>query len=130
MFSVLGMIACAGVVVNDNLVLIDRINSLRQNQMPLGEAITEATRSRFRPIVLTSMTTFIGLSPIMLEGSSQAQFLKPMVVSLAFGVVFATTVTLILVPCLYLQIDSIIQAIQHRQSQLKATLNRLFEKQS
>lgn len=127
MFSVLGMIACAGVVVNDNLVLIDRVNALRQEKLPLCEAILEATRSRFRPIVLTSMTTFIGLGPIMLEGSTQAQFLKPMVVSLAFGVVFATLVTLVLVPCLYLQTESIISALQKRSEKLKAAVLQYLE---
>ena len=102
MFSVLGMVACAGVVVNDNLVLLDRINSLRKEGRDAIDAVLQGARDRFRPIVLTSMTTFIGLTPIMLETSIQAQFLKPMVVALAFGVLTATTITLLLVPCLYL----------------------------
>ncbi|WP_111641537.1 efflux RND transporter permease subunit [Marinimicrobium alkaliphilum] len=101
MLSMLGFIACAGVVVNDNLVLVDRINSLRRQGMAVFEAVTQAGRDRFRAIVLTSLTTFIGLMPIMFEQSVQARFLIPMVISLAYGVIFATLVTLILVPTLY-----------------------------
>ncbi len=102
MMSMLGFFACAGVVVNDNLVLLDRINQLKQQGKAVFEAVVQAGRDRFRPIVLTSVTTFIGLVPIMGETSTQARFLIPMVISLSFGVLFATTVTLILVPSLYL----------------------------
>jgi multidrug efflux pump subunit AcrB len=102
MFSMLGVLACAGVVVNDNLVLIDRINQLRNQGHPVREALLQGAQDRFRPIILTSLTTFVGLLPIMSETSVQAQFLIPMVISLAFGVLFATGVTLILVPALYL----------------------------
>ncbi len=102
MLSLLGIIAAAGVVVNDNLVLIDRINQLRASGHAVSEALLQAGQDRFRPIILTSLTTFIGLLPIMSETSLQAQFLIPMVISLAFGVLFATGVTLVLVPCLYL----------------------------
>ncbi len=107
MFSIMGVIACAGVVVNDNLVLIDRINNLRDEGMDLVDALLQGATDRFRPIVLTSVTTFVGLLPIMLETSVQAQFLIPMVVSLSFGVIFATGVTLVLVPALYLWGDDI-----------------------
>ena len=107
MFSIMGVIACAGVVVNDNLVLIDRINNLRAEGMDLVDALLQGATDRFRPIVLTSVTTFVGLLPIMLETSVQAQFLIPMVVSLSFGVIFATGVTLVLVPALYLLGDDI-----------------------
>ncbi len=100
--SVLGFLACAGVVVNDNLVLMDRINQLRGQGIAVYEAVVQAGRDRFRPIILTSVTTFIGLVPIMAERSTQAQFLIPMVISLSFGVVFATSITLVLVPSLYL----------------------------
>ncbi len=100
-FSFLGVMACAGVVVNDNLVLIDRINQLREQGEDIYKAVVQAGVDRFRPIILTSLTTFIGLLPIMSETSLQAQFLIPMVISLAYGVLFATTVTLILVPSLY-----------------------------
>ncbi|MEH6584455.1 MAG: efflux RND transporter permease subunit [Halioglobus sp.] len=102
MFSLMGVIACAGVVVNDNLVLIDRVNQLRAGGHSLLESLLQGGQDRFRPIILTSLTTFIGLLPIMSETSVQAQFLIPMVTSLAFGVLFATFVTLLLVPCLYL----------------------------
>ncbi|MGB0379309.1 MAG: efflux RND transporter permease subunit [Luminiphilus sp.] len=101
-FSMMGVIACAGVVVNDNLVLIDRVNTLRGEGLTLREAVLQAGEDRFRPIILTSLTTFVGLLPIMSETSVQAQFLIPMVTSLAFGVLFATGVTLVLVPSLYL----------------------------
>lgn len=101
-FSLMGVIACSGVVVNDNLVLIDRINQLRATGHSVMESLLQGGEDRFRPIILTSLTTFIGLLPIMSETSVQAQFLIPMVTSLAFGVLFATGVTLVLVPCLYL----------------------------
>ena len=101
-FSMMGVIACAGVVVNDNLVLIDRVNKLREQGYALWDALLQGGEDRFRPIILTSLTTFVGLLPIMSETSVQAQFLIPMVTSLAFGVLFATGVTLILVPALYL----------------------------
>jgi multidrug efflux pump subunit AcrB len=102
MFSIMGVTACAGVVVNDNLVLIDRINRLRDEGAELVNALLQAGEDRFRPIILTSLTTFVGLLPIMSETSVQAQFLIPMVTSLSFGVLFATGVTLVLVPALYL----------------------------
>ena len=102
LFSIMGVTACAGVVVNDNLVLIDRINRLRGEGQDIVSALLQAGEDRFRPIVLTSLTTFVGLLPIMSETSVQAQFLIPMVTSLSFGVLFATGVTLILVPALFL----------------------------
>ncbi|MDP5210348.1 efflux RND transporter permease subunit [Microbulbifer sp. 2205BS26-8] len=105
--SMLGFLAAAGVVVNDNLVLMDRINQLRAQGLAVMEAVIQSGRDRFRPIILTSITTFIGLVPIMFERSIQAQFLIPMVISLAFGVLFATAVTLILVPNLYKVIEVI-----------------------
>ncbi|MEX2964545.1 efflux RND transporter permease subunit [Microbulbifer sp. TYP-18] len=105
--SMLGFLAAAGVVVNDNLVLMDRINQLRSQGMAVMDAVIQAGRDRFRPIILTSITTFVGLVPIMFERSIQAQFLIPMVVSLAFGVLFATAVTLILVPNLYKVIETL-----------------------
>lgn len=100
-WSLIGMIAVSGVVVNDNLVLVDYINRNRAKGTELFKAIREAGGARFRPILLTSATTFIGLVPLMQEQSLQAQFLIPMAISLAFGVVFATLVTLIMVPATY-----------------------------
>ncbi|MEX1032137.1 MAG: efflux RND transporter permease subunit [Cellvibrionaceae bacterium] len=102
MMSMLGFVACAGVVVNDNLVLLDRISTLRKQGTEVLQAVMQAGRDRFRAIILTSVTTFAGLTPILFEQSMQAAFLIPMVISLSFGVIFATTVTLILVPCLFL----------------------------
>lgn len=115
MLSLLGVIACAGVVVNDNLVLIDRINQLRAAGHGLVEALLQAGEDRFRPIILTSLTTFVGLLPIMSETSMQAQFLIPMVISLAFGVLFATGVTLLLVPSLYLFGEQVSSHLLHRR---------------
>lgn len=117
LLSLSGMIAVAGVVVNDNLVLVDYINRKVRDGVPMARAIRDAGVARFRPIILTSLTTFAGLTPLMLERSVQAQFLIPMAVSLAFGVMFATLVTLILVPASY-HILGDIQAF--RQSRPKA----------
>ncbi|MDG0969534.1 MAG: efflux RND transporter permease subunit [Porticoccaceae bacterium] len=102
LLSIVGVLAVSGVVVNDNLVLIDRIIQLREEGEALYESLVRASVERFRPIILTSITTFIGLAPILVETSVQAQFLIPMVASLAFGVLFATAVTLLFVPCLYM----------------------------
>ena len=100
-FSYFGIAAAAGVVVNDNLVLMDYCNRLRDKGLSAREAIVEAGVVRFRPILLTSVTTIVGLTPMMLERSIQAAFLIPIVVSLAFGVFFAFFVTLLMVPSLY-----------------------------
>ncbi len=100
-FSYFGIAAAAGVVVNDNLVLMDYCNKLKDKGMPPEEAIIEAGVVRFRPILLTSVTTIAGLLPMMLERSIQAAFLQPIVVSLAFGVLLAFFVTLFMVPALY-----------------------------
>ena len=97
--SVFGMLALAGIAVNDTLVMVDYINKRREQGASLLEAALEAGGRRFRPIMLTSVTTFAGLLPLMMDRSLQAQFLIPMAVSLAFGVIFATVVTLYLVPC-------------------------------
>jgi multidrug efflux pump subunit AcrB len=103
--SVLGMLALTGVVVNDSLVLVDYINRSRQAGVDLFNAIFQAGTVRFRAILLTSITTFIGLMPMMFSTNTQAQFLIPMAVSLAFGVLFATFITLLLVPCFYLLLE-------------------------
>ena len=118
MFSILGMMACAGVVVNDNVVMIDRINQLRAAGNSARRAVVDGAVQRFRPIVLTSVTTFLGLTPILLEGSVQAQFLKPMVASLSFGVLFATFVTLLFVPALYLTGESVSRRLHNLRSAL------------
>jgi len=89
-------------VVNDNLVLVDYILRLQRRGMPPAQAIVESGVNRFRPILLTTLTTFIGLLPIMAEQSTSAEFLKPAVLSLAFGVFFALFVSLLMVPAMYL----------------------------
>ena len=100
-FSYFGIAAACGVVVNDNLVLMDYCNRLRDRGVAPLEAIVEAGVARFRPILLTSLTTIVGLMPMMMERSIQAAFLKPIVVALAFGVLIAFFVTLLLIPSLY-----------------------------
>jgi len=99
--SVFGMLALIGVVVNDSLVLVDYINKARAKGMALTEAVLESAAKRFRPVILTSITTFAGLAPVLLDGSQQAKWLKPMATSLAFGIVFATAITLIIIPVNY-----------------------------
>lgn len=100
-FSILGIIALSGVVVNASLVLVISINRLREEGMPMVEAVSEAGMMRFRPIILTSITTFIGLVPLMATANPATFFIIPMAISLAFGVLFATMITLFLVPSLY-----------------------------
>ena len=139
--SMVGLVALTGVVVNASLVMVDFINRARSVHADLGReireagglqtdrrefessglllAIREAGGNRFRPILLTSLTTFFGLAPLMLERSIQAAFLVPMAVSLAFGVLFATFVTLVLVPVSYLILDDV-QRMLRRMSELGA----------
>ena len=101
MFSFFGIGAAAGGVVNDNLVLVDYVQRMREKGAGAVEAMVEGGVTRFRPILLTTVTTFVGLMPIMAERSTDAAFLKPAVLSLAFGVLFALAVSLLLVPALY-----------------------------
>jgi multidrug efflux pump subunit AcrB len=106
--SVMGILAAAGVVVNDSLVMVDYVNNARKRGERLKDAVMHAGTKRFRAILLTSITTFIGLVPIIFfEVSAQAKIVIPMAVSLSFGVLFATIVTLVLIPCLYLIIEDI-----------------------
>lgn len=105
--SLCGIVALAGVVVNDSLILVDFVNRARSQGLPLVDAAIDAGCYRFRAIILTSMTTFVGLVPIILERSLQAQIVIPMATSLAFGILFSTVVTLILVPVLYIILDDI-----------------------
>ena len=100
-FSIFGFFAASGVAINDNLVLIDYVNRLRDRGVGAYQAMLDACVARFRPILLTSVTTFIGITPILFETSAQAEFLKPMVVALAFGVLFDFFLTLMLVPAMY-----------------------------
>ena len=103
--SVFGIIAVAGVVVNDSLVMVDFVNKARAEGVAIKEAVMQAGAKRFRAILLTSLTTFIGVMPIIMETSLQAKMVIPMAVSLAFGVLFATVITLILIPCQYVALE-------------------------
>ncbi len=101
MFSLFGLVALSGVVVNDSLIMIDFVNKARQEGIPLKQAVIESGTKRFRAIILTSFTTAAGLMPIMFETSVQAQYLMPMAISMSFGILFATFITLFLIPSLY-----------------------------
>lgn len=103
--SFLGIIALSGVVVNDSIILVNFVNKAKRKGTPIIDAVVNGGIRRFRAILLTSLTTFFGLLPILLETSMQAQFLIPMATSLAFGIVFATVITLLLIPCLYVILE-------------------------
>lgn len=105
LMSMMGVVALSGVVVNDSLVLIDYANKRRLEGYDPQAAITAACIRRFRPVTLTTLTTFFGLAPMILETSRQARFMIPMAISLGFGILFATVITLGLVPCLYLIVE-------------------------
>ena len=98
--SLFGIIGLSGVVVNDSLVMIDFINKRRSQGVAIREAIIHGAKARFRPIMLTSLTTFLGVAPLVFERSLQAQFLIPMAASLGFGILFATAILMLLVPAL------------------------------
>lgn len=121
MFSMLGILAASGVVINDNLVLVDAINRFKAEGKNVKDSVMMACKLRFRPIILTSMTTFIGLMPMLSAQSVQAKFLIPMVVSLAYGVVAATIITLIFVPCLYCASCELSEAWQKTKRKMGAT---------
>jgi len=104
--SVFGIIALAGVVVNDSLILVEFANRGRKDNLSLEDAIVSAGKKRFRAILLTTLTTFVGLLPLLFETSAQAQFVIPMALSLSFGILFASTITLVLIPCLYFVVES------------------------
>ena len=107
LISLMGVIALSGVVVNDSLIMVDYANKRRRERKSAFDAIHEAGIRRFRPIALTTLTTFGGLTPIILETSRQATYLIPMAISLGFGIVFATSIILVLVPCLYLAMEDL-----------------------
>jgi multidrug efflux pump subunit AcrB len=113
--SLFGVVALSGVVINDSLVLIDLANrSIRSGVLPLG-AVHAAGIQRFRPIILTTLTTFGGLMPMILEKSIQARMMIPMAISLGFGVLFATLITLVLVPSLLLIVDDLTRLMRRRK---------------
>ncbi len=105
LLSMFGIVALSGVVVNDSLIMIDLINRERKSGVGLSQVVRDCATRRFRPIMLTTLTTFFGLAPMLLERSLQARFLIPMAISLAFGVMFATLITLFLVPSLYMILE-------------------------
>lgn len=121
-FSMLGMVALSGVVVNASLVLVDYINRQRREGVEVWEAVQHAGVTRFRPILLTSVTTFIGLAPLLANSNWATAFVIPMAVSLAFGVMFATAITLFLVPALYL----VLEDVMHVPAQIRAWLHARF----
>jgi multidrug efflux pump subunit AcrB len=111
MMSLMGVVALSGVVVNDSLLLVDFINNAVDEGIDRHTAVMESGRKRFRAIMLTSLTTFIGLVPMLMSRSAQAEAMVPMAISLAFGILFTTVITLLLVPCLYM----ILEDLQHWQ---------------
>lgn len=116
--SLMGVIALSGVVVNDSLIMIDYANKHR-GDLSAYDAIHEAGIRRFRPIILTTLTTFGGLTPIILETSSQAYQVIPMAISLGFGILFATAIILVIVPCLYVILDDIAKVTKEKVRELK-----------
>ena len=128
--SLFGILAMAGVVVNDSLVMVDDINKRVRRGIPLRDAVQQSGRRRFRPIFLTSVTTFVGLMPLMFDNSLQAQFLIPMAVSLAYGVLFATGITLFLIPCVLLTAEDLKKLCRNFFSWYKRPFHRNLEKPS
>jgi len=114
--SMMGIIALSGVVVNDSLVLVEYVNRHREESGSVIEAVRRAGAVRFRPILLTSLTTFAGLMPMLLETDMQARFLIPMAVSLGFGILFATVITLLLVPSIYMVLEDVKGLLKKRSS--------------
>jgi multidrug efflux pump subunit AcrB len=110
--SIMGIIALSGVVVNDSLVMIDYANRRLREGRSVFDAMHSAGTRRFRPIVLTTLTTFGGLAPMIFETSRQARFLIPMALSLGFGILFATAILLVLTPCLYLVLADVQRALR------------------
>ena len=113
--SIMGMLALCGVVVNDSLVLVDYVNRRRREGVNLTDAVRNAGVARFRAVMLTSLTTFCGLMPLIFEKSTQAQFLIPMAVSLGFGILFATFITLLLIPINYLILEDFLSLFRRKQ---------------
>ena len=109
--SLLGVVALSGVVVNDSLLLVVFVNRAKEKGDSTLKAVLDAVRSRFRPVVLTSLTTFLGIAPLLFNQTTQVLFLKPMAISLGIGILFATTVILLLVPVSYVIIDDFINLI-------------------
>lgn len=125
--SVFGLVALAGVVVNDSLIMVDFVNRARAQGVAIKQAVVDAGTQRFRAILLTSLTTFVGLAPIVLERSLQAQIVIPMAVSLAFGILFATVITLVLIPALYVMLEDVKRLFRGKKA-IAATSEQGFSK--
>ena len=135
MISIFGIVALAGIVVNDSLILIDFINTHVRQGSPVFDSVIAAGRNRFRPVMLTSVTTVAGLAPLLTETSFQAKFLIPMAVSIGFGLIAATALTLVFVPALYVVVRDLTAAVvgQDRLDQIteevsEATLGKIEQK--
>ena len=115
LLSGMGIVALTGVVVNDSLIMVDLINRERAEHLPMLQVLRDSGIRRFRPIMLTTITTFFGLTPMILERSMQARFLIPMAISLGFGVLFATAITLLLIPALYRVLEDVHAPFRHRR---------------
>ncbi len=123
MMSMYGFIALTGVVVNDSLIMVDFINKAKDSGMKVIDIVVQAGTQRFRAILLTSLTTFFGILPLYFEGSLQAQFIIPMAISLGFGIIFATVITLFLIPSLYVIKDDIQNLFRKRKTATNAELH-------
>jgi len=119
--SMMGIIALSGVVVNDSLVLINYANELREQGMSMMDAVCKAAIRRFRPVLLTTLTTFGGLAPMIFETSRQARFMIPMALSLGYGILFATFISLLIVPCLYVVVGDLKQLMG--QAERRSAMN-------
>nr|VFK63402.1 MAG: AcrB/AcrD/AcrF family protein [Candidatus Kentron sp. TUN] len=125
MMSVMGILGLSGVVVNDSLILVDYVNRRRREGLTVAEAVRVAGMARFRPILLTSVTTFVGLMPLIFEKSIQAQYLIPMAVSLGFGILFATLLTLFLIPIAYTLLDDLGSGFRSRSESSVSDIDQL-----
>ena len=119
MMSLFGLVALSGVIINDGLILVDFVNSARREGLSLSASVILACQQRFRAILLTTLTTFFGLLPIMFETSLQARFVIPMALSLAFGILFGTVITLFMLPALYLILEDLMSLLPVRRSVTK-----------
>jgi multidrug efflux pump subunit AcrB len=115
MYSVIGLVALSGIVVNSSLVLVDQVNALRAAGLRLADAAREAAISRTRAIFLTEITTFVGLIPMMFDTALAARMTIPLAITLAFGVLFAAVITLVLLPCMYLVLEDVTMWVQGKQ---------------
>lgn len=127
--SIFGLVALAGVVVNDSLVMVDFVNRAREEGLSIRQAVSQAGAQRFRAILLTSLTTFVGLAPIVLEKSLQAKIVVPMAVSLAFGILFATIITLVLIPALYVILEDVKNLFRSKERKIDTRIAPVQQEQ-